>query len=52
MPRPEKKERNEEMYQRRKEGWTFPRLAEHYNMKKPTAFVIIKRLEKRNKEKS
>jgi len=50
MARPEKKERNAEMYQRRKEGWTFPRLAEFYNMRKPTAFVIVKRLEKREKE--
>lgn len=42
--------RNEEIYQRRLQGWTYEQLGEFYGIKKPTVFVIIKRMEERLKK--
>lgn len=48
--RKEKIERNREMFQRKKEGWTYGQLKEHYSLARPTIWEIVKRLEKAEKE--
>lgn len=50
MPKPEKKRRNEEIYTRKMQGWTFEQLKEHYGISRPTLFDIVKREEKRREK--